>query len=166
MNIWSFHGFLVEEKKIIYTQTQMIYITLYEYLIFSWVCCGRKKDTQTQMINKWKYDYLQMMNRKKQHNFQICDGERNLCAGSLKICQTSPSKLARWAFILPCIVQCSHARSSWVVYICWMFIDNCVFDINLLQDATFVCVVSEIHVSRPPAPWEEHKNSKEYQFIK
>ena len=111
--------------------------------------------------NKWKYDYLQMMNRKKQHNFQICDGERNLCAGSLKICQTSPSKLARWAFILPCIVQCSHARSSWVVYICWMFIDNCVFDINLLQDATFVCVVSW-----PLAPWEELEKSKEYHFIK
>ena len=99
--------------------------------------------------------------QKKQHNFQICDGERNLCAGSLKICQTSPSKLARWAFILPCIVQCSHARSSWVVYICWMFIDNCVFDINLLQDATFVCVVSW-----PLAPWEELEKSKEYQFIK
>ena len=64
MNIWSFHGFVVEEKKIIYTQTQKINIILYEYLIFSWVCCGRKKDTQTQMIGKWKYDYLQMMNRK------------------------------------------------------------------------------------------------------
>ena len=34
-------------------------------MIFSWVWCGRKKDTQTQMINnKWKYDYLQMLNRK------------------------------------------------------------------------------------------------------
>ena len=137
MNIWSSHGFAVEEKK----------IHKHKWLI-----------NENMTFCKWW--------TKKQHNFQICDGERNLCAGSLKICQTSPSKLARWAFILPCIVQCSHARSSWVVYICWMFIDNCVFDINLLQDATFVCVVSEIHVSRPPAPWEEHKNSKEYQFIK
>ena len=42
-----------------------------------------------------------------------------------------------------------------------MFIDNCVFDINLLQDATFVCVVSW-----PLAPWEELEKSKEYQFIK
>ena len=34
-------------------------------MIFSWVWCGRKKYTQTQMINnKWKYDYLQMLNRK------------------------------------------------------------------------------------------------------
>ena len=135
-------------------------------MIFSWVCCGRKKDTQKQMIHKWKYDYLQMLNRKNSIIFKYVTVRETFAQVHWRYVKHHRRSWPGELLSCPVLYKCSHARSSWVVYICWMFIDNCVFDINLLQDATFVCVVSEIHVSRPPAPWEEHKNSKEYQFIK
>ena len=38
----------------------------------------------------------------------------------------------------------------WYIYqIDYIFIDHSVFIINFFKDAEFVCVVSEIHVSRP-----------------
>ena len=51
----------------------------------------------------------------------------------------------------------------------YSFIDHCVFNINYFQDAKFVCVVSEIHVSRPQKKETLISNQeeliKEFQFI-